>query len=162
MAYNAENRPMAEVDETQKVDRSSVLDEKVGRVEEGQGLHRGLQARHITMIAIGGAIGAYEAGGVAVANGLRHWSHRRNGCNSCKGRVCRCRQKAEVLTSLSPGSLLIAYLFVGIIHIAVPLSSTYEFRFYRVHGHVCAWRNGNVVTSWRRFCRIRFSLCRSW
>jgi amino acid permease len=49
---------MAEVDETQKVDRSSVLDEKGVQTEEGPGLHRGLQARHITMIAIGGAIGS--------------------------------------------------------------------------------------------------------
>jgi amino acid permease len=95
MAYNADNRPMAEVDETRKVDRSSVLDEKAGQAEEGQGLHRGLQARHITMIAIGGAIGAYEACGVAVANGLRHWSHHRNGCDSSKGWVCRCRQSEK-------------------------------------------------------------------
>jgi amino acid permease len=50
---------MAEVDETQKVDRSSVLDEKGVQTEEGPGLHRGLQARHITMIAIGGAIGSF-------------------------------------------------------------------------------------------------------
>jgi amino acid permease len=58
MAYNHENKHMTEVDETQKADRSSVLDEKAGPEEEGQGLHRGLQARHITMIAIGGAIGS--------------------------------------------------------------------------------------------------------
>jgi amino acid permease len=61
MAYNADNRQsMAEVDEMQKVDRSSVIDEKDGTTVEGEGLHRGLQARHITMIAIGGAIGSYQ------------------------------------------------------------------------------------------------------
>jgi amino acid permease len=80
---------MAEVDETQKVDRSSVLDEKGVQTEEGPGLHRGLQARHITMIAIGGAIGSFSFSGVAVADIPRYWIDHRNWCDSGKGWVCQ-------------------------------------------------------------------------
>jgi amino acid permease len=58
MAFDTEDKRHAkEIDETQKVDRSSFLDEKPDQNEGGTQLHRGLQARHITMIAIGGAIG---------------------------------------------------------------------------------------------------------
>jgi len=132
MASN--EKKLDEVDATTKLENGSEPTSDLSPDDKNTDLHRGLKARHITLIAIGGAIGTFFASALSrycPPDTVRYWPDHWH-WQDARDRRAR----------LSVDSVLLR-------------------RSHRRFCHVRPGRNGRLDASRRRFCRLCHTLLRS-